>query len=367
MSRSVFRYTVAFAAVFLWAQASCKSQKPTTEFRPEASKAEKYTELVRPENGPFLGADGIYSMSFRGDDYLLFSDTLFGDLSNGKVTQSAEMVHNSIARIGYDGLEFQSVVGDAWMKPREPGEWFWFGMPWVSANQQKLHLFAYRMRKRGQPDLGPFDFEQVGCQVMTFEGSLDSPTHRRELEPCQTETGPSLSWGAWAITINRHVYIYGVRDAQPRELLVARASITDFENDPTQNWTYWTGTTWSDSLYDSRPILTRVSNELGIVRLADGRLAMIFQLDGMSPDVAVSYAMDPSGPWSPPRTIYKAPEALDEKEVFAYNAKPHPVLGDGREVVISYNVNTTRLFEDFERLHEIYYPRFLVWKPGLAP
>lgn len=354
---------VAIATAFLLC--ACSAEK-RSEFRAEATLQSKYTELVTPGTGPYLGADGVYSMSFRGDEYFLFSDTLFGDVQSGNVKRGAEFARNSIARITYDGLEFHSTPGEAWIKPKNAGEWIWFGMPWVSSNQQTLHLFSYRMTRRGNPDLGAFDFKQVGCQVVTFRGSLDNPVDWRELDACQTETGPTLSWGAWAITIDRHVYIYGVKDSQPKELFVARSSITDFEDDPTTNWTYWTGTTWSTSLYDGRPILTRVSNEMGVVKLADGRLAMVFQLDGMSPDVAVSYAMDPAGPWSPPKAIYRSPEAEADDQVFAYNAKPHPALGNSKEIVISYNVNTSKYFENFDRMHEIYYPRFLTWKPAFS-
>ncbi|MEO1077419.1 MAG: DUF4185 domain-containing protein, partial [Bacteroidota bacterium] len=154
------------------------------------------------------------------------------------------------------------------------------------------------------------------------------------------------------------LYVYGVRnDPFIKQLLVARvqpSAIADFST-----YRFWNGREWVADLDAAVPVTDRVSNELSVSPLADGRYLLVFQLDALGRDVAVRVGQSPVGPWSAPIRVYEAPEPATDPDTFVYNAKAHPHLSSPGELLISYNVNTFDFFGDFFADADIYRPRFI--------
>lgn len=350
---------IAWLVTGLVALAGCATQAPVPEKAGEVLPHDALEEAAAPKDAAYQGAGGVYSFRFQGDRHVVLARPLVAGEAN------PSLGGNALARVSSDLREFVFLsgidAGQDWVAPDEPGQWYRPGVPWAAGNENKVHLFAYRMEHASKAD--PDASRIVGCDVLTFENSLETPIETRPIPQCASQERPDLYWGAAALTHESHVYIFGVRDAQPRELFVARSTIATFDKDPTQGWQYWSETRWVESLDKAQPILTRVSSELGVMRINDERFAIVYQLDDRSNEIAASYSLDLQGPWSGPRTIATLPE--QSGRTFT-NAKLHATLGDRRSVVISYDVLPTSQPGNRSEMPSYYYPRFLIWKPRLG-
>ena len=91
-----------------------------------------------------------------------------------------------------------------------------------------------------------------------------------------------------------------------KQLLVARVrpeQLADFGA-----WRYWNGTRWVADVAQSAALTGRVSPELSVSPLADGRYLLVFELDTLSGDVAIRVGDSPMGPWGAAQMIWACPE-----------------------------------------------------------
>jgi hypothetical protein len=94
------------------------------------------------------------------------------------------------------------------------------------------------------------------------------------------------------------------------------------------------------------------------------RYLAVYTERGLSPRIMGRTADRPWGPWSAPAVLYECPEMGRDKKVFCYGAKAHPALSSGRDVVVSYVVNSFD-FGQVAREAKLYWPRFV--RVTLAP
>ena len=80
----------------------------------------------------------------------------------------------------------------------------------------------------------------------------------------------------------------------------------------------------------------------------------------ISREVFIRIGDSPVGPFGPRQVIYHTPDHEEMDGIYTYNAKAHPVLSRNGELLISYNVNATKL--DLHKNAEIYRPRFIILK-----
>ena len=111
-------------------------------------------------------------------------------------------------------------------------------------------------------------------------------------------------------------------------------------------------------------LTTRVSSELSVTPLPDGRFALVFQLDTLGRDTVWRIGASPVGPFAPPRVLWTCPEPDLDPDLYCYNAKAPPHLSRPGELIVSYNVNSFD-FADHLAHASIYRPRFL--RVRLAP
>ena len=124
-------------------------------------------------------------------------------------------------------------------------------------------------------------------------------------------------------------------------------------------WRFWEGAAWVADVTASKPVAGRISTEMSVTPLPDGRFLMVFMLDTISRKIAVRTAPAPEGPWGDFTEIYHIPVPANPPGLFTYHAKAHPHLSDPGELLISYNVNTTGSFWDHFTYADIYRPRFI--------
>ena len=375
---------VYFVVSLLMVATDLDAQQITVE------RASEWDDLFNRTSG-WTGADGIYSIPLSGREnaeapedettVFVFSDTFVGEVGpDGQRLGGSTLVNNSLARLTGPQPDEKAIVfgiggteqtPDAVFKPStpnaEPEDWYWLqdGV----AVDGRVYIYALRM---GTGNGGVFNFATGGVSLISF------PAKNLDLSQ-QTQVDTPLYWlpgddrgevyfgaaimantaEAGAPVADGYVYIYGTQnDPFIKGLVVCRVlpnQLADFGN-----YRYWDGSGWSATIEDSVPITDRVSNELSVTPLSDGRFVLVFQVDALGREVGIRIGDSPTGPWGPVVPIWTCPEpsADPNGNVYTYNAKAHPHLSQPGELLISYNVNTFA-FLDLFQYAGIYRPRFI--------
>ncbi len=353
--------------------------------------APEWTSLFDTTSG-WTGADGIFSFPMDGNDspgglsragtLFAFSDTFIGDVNAAGGRVNTSMVNNTMGFMAKDGLnEGVSFFWDdhgaqpaSIFTPNTPlsqsGDWYWFSDGVVIGD--KFHLLANRMEHNNGPP--GWNFGRAGMTLFTMDKNgpytraaateVDTPLALLETP---TRSAGFFGAGIMANTVEAgapapdgYVYVYGSLEDQVKKLMVARVLPQNFEN--FNAWKYWDGNGWSVDINDSATLTGRISNELSVTPMPDGRYACIFSLDTMSGKIGMKIAPTPWGPFGNTEVIYDIPTP-PIADVYTYNAKAHPHLSEPGELLISYNANTFEFWDHFTYA-DIYRPRFvrLTWQ-----
>ena len=392
-----------FTLIALLSLGSCSTNKPVIEDEPPVvntdlvnfkftvAEAPAWTNLFYRTSGWF-GADGIFAIPQSGIDTdttktettILFSDTMIGEIVDGKLKPGFKMINNSVAILNGAEPKEQN-INFYWDKkpngdpkslfiPSTPltheGEYYWLGDGFVNHEMNdNTYIFGYRMSNI--PEVNTFGFEQVGNTFIIIpKGSkppykdqrqIDNPLFVYNKNSIETMTFGSAildnSKKAGVKNGDGYVYVYGVRGAQ-KNLVVARVLPANIEK--SDNWTFWNGTNWVYEINDAANVTNHLSNELSVTPLADGRYALFFQVDGLSSKIGLRLGSSPVGPFGPIIDIYDCKDKLENvKGIFAYNAKAHPALSKPGELLVSYNVNSFDFFSVITNSPNLYRPRFI--------
>lgn len=360
----------------------------TTHLNFTATEATDWTELFNRTTGWF-GADGIFSIPLSGVDtartsdstMLIFSDTVVGDIENGKLKPGYRMINSSVAYMKgtipkKENIQFyydKNKKGEAEtiFKPNtantQKGDYYWLGDGFVNkALNGDTYIFAYRMRNMGNKE---WSFKQVGNALIVLKAGSSAPfaDHRQIETPFLVEQiddseSSSLGAGLFINTKNAgvpnpdgYVYAYGVQ-GKAKNLIAARVLPEAFEN--FDSWRFWDGTSWVAEMSKAAHITNNVSNELSVSPLPDGRYALVFQVGGMGSVVGLRLGLSPYGPFGPIIKLWDCKEP-QHKNYITYNAKAHPCLSGKGELLISYNVNAFDFGNEIQQNPNLYRPRFV--------
>ena len=353
------------------------------------AEAPEWTALFTRNSGWF-GGDGIYSIPLNGAEangghsdktLFIFSDSMIGDIKDGKIEPGSKMIHNATALLKgnqpvNDNLTFywnnmDKGSAESVFVPKTPqtglSDYYWLGDGFVNQElNNAIYIFGYRVK---QVSNSAFGFAEVGNTLIKIDAKQTQPfsVFQQKDTPfyLSESSGEIGSFGA-GIYVNTstagapkpdgYIYIYGVK-GKTKKLLVARVLPKDFEN--YGKWVFWDGIKWSSNIQGATAVTDRVSNELSLSALPDGRYALIFQEGGIGKHVAMRLGKTPIGPFGPVIKIWDCSPQLTQKTFFAYNAKAHPSLSKKGELLISYNVNSFDFFKDLNKDPQLYRPRFI--------
>lgn len=380
---------------------SCSRQKDSGETAAQNRKDEvhftverapEWTALFKRSSGWF-GGDGIFAIPYSGVDQkngpgdtvlFVFSDTMIGEIEDGKLQPGYTMVNNSMARLTggearKEAIEFlvaRDKKGDpaTVFVPRtpesQPEDYYWLGDGFV--NQEKdnnLYLFAYRIQNTTEKD-AQFPFREVGNVLIVIPEKSTFPfkEHRQLDIPFFSSTGGDgayVSFGS-GLLVNTpeagvaggdgFVYVYGVRGPK-KELVTARIKPATFED--FDQWEFWDGSGWSGNSGTLEAISDSVSNELSVVPVAEDKYALIYQYGGIFPSIYMQVGPTPAGPFGPRIKVWDTKNDISDPDLFTYNAKAHPAISGPGELLVSYNVNSFKFFDVIEDKPNLYRPRFI--------
>jgi hypothetical protein len=360
----------------------------SVRFSVEADTA--WTGLLKRYSGWF-GGDGIYTIPLSGVEagqakkndktLIIFSDTMIGEVTDSTMKPGYKMIHNSVALLKGNEPKPQN-ISFYWDKNKDgsaesvfipntaqthKSDYYWLGDGFVNTDGNKaLYLFGYRVRNVSE---GAFGFKEVGNTLIklnianapyfTVQEQKDTPFYLTD------EKGDIGSFGAGvyvntksagAVNADGYIYVYGVR-GMVKNLMVARVLPKNF--DDYSQWRFWDGTQWVSDMSKVADITNHVSNELSVSRLPDGRYALIFQVDGMSPAIGMRLSNNLTGPFGPIIKLWDCKPDLLKNTFLVYNAKAHPSLSKPGELLISYNINSTEFINDLQHHPHLYRPRFI--------
>ncbi|GAC1309998.1 MAG: hypothetical protein NVSMB24_26440 [Mucilaginibacter sp.] len=364
--------------------------KDLTSLKFSVAEAPEWSDLLTKKSGWF-GGDGIFTIPFNGvesrqantrDSVLfIFSDTMVGEIKDNTLMPGYKMIHNSVAILNGNAplknrMKFywdKDSKGDAESVfiPRTPqtgqSDYYWLGDGFANqALGNSIYIFGYRIKNISTDAFG---FKEVGNTLIKIPAGSKPPFKNAEQRDTPffltDKKGDSGSFGA-GIYVNTkqagaphpdgYIYVYGVKGLA-KSLLVARVLPKDFEN--FSKWSYWNGKVWVANMHAAADVTDRVSNELSLSPLPDGRYALVFQLSGMSTIVGMRIGASPKGPFGPVIRLWDCKPDLTEKTFIVYNAKAHPSLSKPGELLISYNVNSIEFIKDLKLHPNLYRPRFI--------
>lgn len=351
-------------------------------------EAPEWSALLKWNKGWF-GGDGIYTIPMNGKDHeqaradqkilFIFSDSMIGEVTDSTMLPGYKMIHNSVAYLEGNSAD-QNKMQFYWDKDAKgrpesifipntqqtrSGDYFWLGDGFYNQAAHATYIFGYRVHNVSE---GAFGFREVGNVLIKLpensrppfkdQQQMDTPFYLDE----NNEIG---SFGA-GIFVNTeqsgakhpdgYVYIYGVIGLA-KKLVVARVSPAQFEH--FDQWKFWDGKQWVKDVRQVVPVTDKVSNELSLTELPDGRYALIFQEGGMSTTVGMRIGTSPKGPFGPIIKLWDCTKDLEEKTYVVYNAKAHPSLSSPGELLITYNVNSVEFIKDLNKHPHLYRPRFI--------
>jgi hypothetical protein len=331
-----------------------------------------YNGLLGLRTNGWLGSDDGESIVLSDRKVLwLFGDTFIGRLSNGVRVAGAPMINSTIAlqdrtKPPPDGMTFY------WKeKNGQPASFFPHqantpgGFYWVTTGallRGELFLFAYCISGN---TLNLTTWQVAGSALLRIPNPLDPPDQ-------WTQKGYTLKLPAdhtfhTALVVKEpYLYMYGV--VQPRETALARVRINDLVNGKlTEAYKYWVsgpgGPHWDKELKHCAPQFRPVNTECSVHYEPAWNLYTCFTYDVFSPEIYLTTAPNPTGPWSKPAPVYWVPEHhYFSFPIMSYAVRQHPELSTKPgEVVLSYATNVPESMAELftEEGKDLYVHRFV--------
>ncbi|MET0418122.1 MAG: fibronectin type III domain-containing protein, partial [Actinoplanes sp.] len=308
-------------------------------------------------SGDWLGADRTASVPLPDGRLLwLFSDTFLGrPAPDGSRPRSSSFIHNSA--IVQDGDRLDTIVGGTPSRPDSlvgtdaDDEYHWIGD--ASVRGDSVQVLVNRYRLTGD---GPLDHALTGTALASFALPELAP---RDVRPLPL--GDRVSWGSEVLPDGDFTYVYGTEAAgQMKFAHLARVRGTDLSG----AWEFSTGTGWSARVTDSRRLLSGVGTSYGVKRI-DGKYVLVTHENNLmfSADFVAYTADQPTGPFTGPHYLFRAPES--EAGHIVYDADLHTELAGPGRLLVSYNVNDLDEAVAYADA-SIYRPRFFEteWPPA---
>ena len=354
-------------------------------------EAPEWTALFK-RTGGWYGGDGIFFIPTNGkenepptdttNNLIIFSDTMIKD-STDSANGMGVMLHNTVALLrgkspekdrlsfhwDYDSNQQKRTIFIPNTVSTEPGDYYWLGDGFVNTAQNNaLYIFAYKMRNLDDKD--DWSFTLTKTNLLRIPGGTLPPfKNKQQIEtPLAIKGNGNSENGSFGsgIFVNTKeagvtngdgfVYVYGIKGKE-KKLLASRVLPRSFDDFTT--WRFWDGKGWNTDIGQSAVISNKVSDELSLSPLPDGRYALVFQLMGMGSAVAMRIGKTPVGPFGPVIKLFDCPENKENKNYFAYNAKAHPSMSKPGELLISYNVNSFNFRDEILKNPLLYRPRFI--------
>jgi hypothetical protein len=316
----------------------------------------------------WLGGDAAFSVALGGDRILwLFGDSFIAT-SPANVRTESKMVRNSVAvQSGADPttatVSFHwrpgSTADDAKPAsffPEQGAEWHW---PQHGLRiGDRLVLFLTRVQPTPGQGLG---FVAVGWRLALIDNPDDDADqwHIRYVDAPTVPAGLTVGAALVAPTAgDDHVVALALREPGDHAGYLARWSSEALAAGHLDAAEWWTGSGGWLSGGAPAVVIADAGAECSLQWNAPLSTFVHVKSEGFgATTVALRFADQLTGPWSPPRIAFRPPES-DQPNAFVYAAKAHPELS-GADLVVTYVANTFGPLSTLLSDTTLYYPRFV--------
>jgi hypothetical protein len=350
-------------------------------------------------SGGWSGGDGAQSLVLPdGSTMWFFADTYLGtvDPDGTRPPLGTGLAHNSavLYRAGTLGPAYAAPPGGTGYS--YTGDYTWAAPPpaypasryeVINGDQVIDHGVVYKFYQLADRDLHPdgFGYKLVGTVIESFTVTAGSdvltPAGGTPVDVQDSAGSNPVIWGAATLVSGGYIYIYGVRpyngSASPFPLYLARVPVGGLAAGAA--WQYFDGTpgcsasagAWTSDPQAATALRDGVSAGFSVTDV-DGTYVLLTNDTSSavtSSNAVAYYARCPAGfsAGSPEYSIYRP--ALPDGYL-AYEYRIVPQFSSGRDVLVSYSVDTLRV--DGSCLNENFYdaalyrPRFLAIRlPGI--
>lgn len=301
----------------------------------EAFPNSQLDSFFAQENG-FPGADGIYSYAYRDGLLFYFGDTICRE--NG----GFDLSHNSFL---FTGKTLQnplySLKRGAFFSPdSDEGSFYWFQDGLLEGDV----LYAFALRVKNDPKAA---FLLLGSDILKIDVSSYPEPRLIKRIPLGK---PSLLYGNAVLKEGNYYYVFCYTDTSPKRTILARTASLD---EPSFSYLQEDGS-YAKEIGNPRVLSTLLGAENKVYQCG-GRYYLAYSPGGISKEIRLT-SFSSLGDLIPEgELIYLCPE--HQGEDICYNAKIQPALSNGKNVIVSYNVNSTR--EARVKETGLYHPHFL--------
>lgn len=296
------------------------------------------------------GGDGCVSIPLpNGNVVWSFQDSFFGEVRPDRARVDNVFVRNagfiqigrSTAPSSYIQLNPTGSNGKAATWVTVPGatngdeKLYWGGPAQVLGNEVQmvmgqLHLIGGVLEHQST-DVAVFtlpDMQQKQIIQQKYNGKLPFDASLFKCNDGYTYMYTSENFGICA----SHVY-------------VARAA----NNDITGDWEFYTKNGWSKTNPASEDLLTILDDNATQPNVFEknGKFYLVSQTTCYGRDIRIWESGSPAGPFINGRTLYRIPAKYTLPEFITYNAVVHHAISRHGELVISYNINPTDFWSNF--------------------
>ena len=350
-ARAAFGFRFLLIVFLLLPTACVRAAGMPPLFFPPAQPDADFNRLFTRSGNGWTGGDGTLSIELAGGRTLwLFGDTFLGEVRpDGSRPAESPLIRNClVVQIGQRLVTRHGGTASepkAFLASEGPQTWYWPGDGML--REDRLQIFFHGFRQASAGMWGWVWEDTVIATLRLPDLVLEKVT------PLNGRHG--VAYGAALYEVDHWIYIFGTEQRGAlKHLHLARAPGDDLE----AAWEYWAGQDWSPDPKASRPMLTGVSSQFGVVGLEKGLgLVTMDDRQPFSDRMVVYLTAVPTGPWRGPIEIYRAPEAGDG--IAAYNPFVHPQFRSPDGLLISYNINhihdPAAIYDDAG----LYRPRFI--------
>lgn len=291
----------------------------------------------------------------------LFSDTFLGQVNaDGSRPANSPFIHNSLVVQSRAGLT-ATLHGGSQESPKSlmcddsVGLGCWIGDAIVDGAFLRVVVNHYE-----QAGPGLLDVRRTRTSLVTLTLPQLAMWETRELP-----LGQRIAWGQSIVDEGGYTYIYGSEQTADFNFVhLARVPVGGLQG----SWQFWDGAGWSPEEAKSARLASGVGTSFSVDRV-QGRYVLVSMEAHLTfnPAVVAYTAKAPTGPFSDPVELLRAPEVTDERPVIVYDATLHPLLARPGKLLFSYNVNSLRRADAYTDA-KLYRPRFVEvdWPPATA-
>jgi hypothetical protein len=308
----------------------------------------------------WTGGDRTVSVDLpNGQVVWLFSDTFLGQVNaDGSRPPNSPLIHNSLVIQTRRELTAtlhrgSTTIPKSLMCEDATGLGCWVGDAVVDGAHLRVLVNHYE-----QTGPGVLDVRRTKTAVVTL--ALPALT---VLETRDLPVGRTVTWGQSMMDDGGYTYVYGSEQTADFKFAhLARVPAGGLLGP----WQFWDGTGWSPDEARSARLASGVGTGFSVERIR-GRYVLV-SVEAHLPfnSAVVAYTADaPTGPFTDPVELFRAPETGDQRPVIVYDATLHPHLARPGTLLFSYNVNSLRRADVYADA-SLYRPRFVEvsWPPA---